>query len=226
MTVVLGVNEYHEWPDFLDAIRDGAIDFAAGDYAKVVYDSSYSDEPQTIEGEVESTGDNLGHTFRLDGYAVTGWHVEKGGREIGHVESITWAPADPEAAAETLRLSEVLKHLREGDEVVVAFYGEELPATVTSVEDEDMDCRSDTYARNGTLRLRTVHFDVVGIPMYTRVSWWPNHDDPDLQADCELCYPDDVDEVHSHVHGAPSSAFEFEVVHGNTSNNIEESESE
>lgn len=81
---------FTEWTEFLDALREDRLRWEEGAQARVVYDSSYTDEDQVLEGEVERVAKNLGKSFHLDGKHVIGWHVQSGedDRTIGHAKTI------------------------------------------------------------------------------------------------------------------------------------------
>jgi len=79
---------FNSWTEYLNALREEEITHNPGEYRKVIYNSSYADESQIIEGEITSSSDTLGKAFRIDGKLVEGWHVESNGREIGRVEKI------------------------------------------------------------------------------------------------------------------------------------------
>jgi len=81
-------NEYNSWTEFLEALRSGNLVREVGDYVKIVYESSYSDEPQTIESEITSVSETLGKAFRVNDKVIAGWHVNSNGREIGRVIKI------------------------------------------------------------------------------------------------------------------------------------------
>jgi len=81
-------NEYNSWTEFLEALRSGELKREVGDYVKIVYDSSYSDEPQTIEGEITSVSETLGKAFRVNDKVIAGWHVNSNGKKIGQVIKI------------------------------------------------------------------------------------------------------------------------------------------
>lgn len=79
---------FHEWTEFLEALRAGEV-FLSG-RAGVTYHSSYSDEPQHIEGDIEYSSDSSGKPFKLDGKVIKGFHVfSDDGRKIGRVEKVT-----------------------------------------------------------------------------------------------------------------------------------------
>lgn len=86
---------FDSWTEFLQAIRDDRLRFEEGAHATVVYDSSYSDEPQTIEGEVSAAYNSMGRPFVIDNRVIRGWHVNTGidNHKIGRVETIEFEVA-------------------------------------------------------------------------------------------------------------------------------------
>lgn len=86
---------FEGWTDFLEAIREDELRWEKGAYARVEYDSNYSDEVQVLEGAVERTTNSLGKAFSLDGKAVQGFSVNgKRGRDVGSVKNIEFEVAD------------------------------------------------------------------------------------------------------------------------------------
>jgi len=80
---------FSDWEEFLDAVRNSEIRFEHGAYARVEYDTPYSEHVQTIEDEIESASKNaLGKPFYVDGKKFRRFCVWSGGREIGQVREI------------------------------------------------------------------------------------------------------------------------------------------
>lgn len=79
---------FDRWADYVRAIRESEIRHEDGSFRRVVFQSSYSDEPQVLEGKIERTSRRLGKPFTLEGKRIRGFSVESNGRKIGKITEI------------------------------------------------------------------------------------------------------------------------------------------